>query len=377
MDKEEIKQVLQEIEREKSPEMTEESSIDWKDLCTKAWIGRKFIIKVTAVFMVLGLIFAITMTRRYTSTVTLVPELGKTSGTSFSSITSMLGLGNLSMGNTADAYNVTVYPEMVASTPFVTRLFDMRITDTKHDIDTTLVGYLTREKFSIGAVIGSVIKPIFSLFSSKDEEESEDKGVNIFQLTKKQDKLVRYLNKAIQVEVDKKTGETTIQVTMDNAVVAATVADTVCNHLREYVTDYRTRKARENLNSYTKIAEESHQRYLKASKAYADYQDNNRGLILNAVISEGNRLSNELRIASELYTQTKLQAEMARGKLIEEKPVFAVIQPASVPLKPDNSRKKVLIIWTFMGFALSTAWVIYGREYWAKAKTMFKEIKKK
>ena len=373
MDKEEIKQVLQEIEREKSPEMTEESSIDWKDLCTKVWIGRKFIIKVTAVFMVLGLIFAITMTRRYTSTVTLVPELGKTSGTSFSSITSMLGLGNLSMGNTADAYNVTVYPEMVASTPFVTRLFDMRITDTKHDIDTTLVGYLTREKFSIG----SIIKPIFALFSSKDEEESEDKGVNVFQLTKKQDKLVRYLNKAIQVEVDKKTGETTIQVTMDNAVVAATVADTVCNHLREYVTDYRTRKARENLNSYTKIAEESHQRYLKASKAYADYQDNNRGLILNAVISEGNRLSNELRIASEIYSQMKIQAEMARGKLIEEKPVFAVIQPASVPLKPDNSRKKVLIIWTFMGFALSTAWVIYGREYWAKAKTMFKEIKKK
>ncbi len=378
MDKEEIKQVLQEIERENSPEMTEESSIDWKDLCTKAWKGRKFIIKVTALFMVLGLIFAITMTRRYTSVVTLVPELGKStpSFSSFRSITDMLGLSNIAMSNLSDAYNVTVYPEMVASTPFVTRLFDMRITDTKHDIDTTLVGYLTREKFSIGAVIGSVIKPIFSLFSSKDEEESEDKGVNIFQLTKEQDKLVRYLNKAIQVEVDKKTGETTIQVTMDNAVVAATVADTVCNHLREYVTEYRTRKARENLNSYTKIAEESHQRYLKASKAYADYQDNNRGLILNAVISEGNRLSNELRIASELYAQTKLQAEMARGKLIEEKPVFAVIQPASVPLKPDNSRKKVLIIWTFMGFALSTAWVIYGREYWAKAKTMFKEIKK-
>ena len=40
----------------------------------------------------------------------------------------------------------------------------------------------------------------------------------------------------------------------------------------------------------------------------------------------------------------KLQAEAARGKLIDEKPVFAVIQPASVPLLPDNSRKKVMII---------------------------------
>ena len=57
---------------------------------------------------------------------------------------------------------------------------------------------------------------------------------------------------------------------------------------------------------------------------------------------------------------------MARGKVIEEMPVFAVIQPASVPLKPQNSRAKVLIIWTFLGFALSTAWVLYGKEYWEK-----------
>ena len=375
MDKEEIKQALQEIEKENHPNTVEESSIDWKELCTKAWLHRKFIIVTTVIFMVLGLISALTMKRTYVSTVTLVPELGKSSTSSFSSITSMLGLGNMSMSNTSDAYNVMVYPEVVASTPFVTKMFDMKVVDPKRNIDTTLMGYLTRKQFSIGTVIGYVTKPIFSLFSSKEEEEDKDKGLNLFQLTKEQYKVVKYLNKAIQVEVDKKTGETTIQVTMDNPVVAATVADTVCKFLREFITEYRTQKARENLESYTKIAEESHQRYLKASRAYAYYQDNNRGLILNAVISEGNRLSTELNIASQIYSQMKVQAEMARGKVIEEKPVFAVIQPASVPLRPQNSRAKVLIIWTFLGFTLSTAWVLYGKEYWEKTKTIFKEIK--
>ena len=375
MDKEEIKQALQEIEKEKHPNTVEESSIDWKELCTKAWLHRKFIIVTTVIFMVLGLISALTMKRTYVSTVTLVPELGRSSTSSISSITSMLGLGNMSMSNTADAYNLMVYPEVVASTPFVTKMFDMKVVDPKRNIDTTLMGYLTRKQFSIGTVIGYVTKPIFSLFSSKEEEEDKDKGLNLFQLTKEQYKVVKYLNKTIQVEVDKKTGETTIQVTMDNPVVAATVADTVCKFLREFITEYRTQKARENLESYTKIAEESHQRYLKASRAYAYYQDNNRGLILNAVISEGNRLSTELNIASQIYSQMKVQAEMARGKVIEERPVFAVIQPASVPLRPQNSRAKVLIIWTFLGFALSTAWVLYGKEYWEKAKTIFKEIK--
>ena len=376
MNKEEIKQVLQEIEKEKNVEAVEESSIDWQDLLSKAWKGKKFIITVTVVFMFLGLISALTMTRIYTSKVTLVPELGKSTSSSLSSLSSMLGLGGMTMGSSADAYHVTVYPEVVASTPFVAKMFDMRVTDPKKGIDTTLIGYLTRERFSIGNVIGYVTKPIFSLFSNK-EEETKGNELNLFHLTKEQDRIVKTMNKAIQVDVDKKTGETTIQVTMDNPVIAATVADTVCKHLREYIVEYRTRKAREDLENYKKIADESYQRYLKASKAYAYYQDHNRGLILNAVISEGSRLSNELQIASQLYQQMKLQAEMARGKVIDEKPVFAIIQPATVPLLPQNSRAKVLLIWTFVGFVLSCAWVLYGKEYWQKGKTMLNEIKSK
>lgn len=376
MNKEEIKQVLQEIEKEKNVEAVEESSIDWQDLLSKAWRGKKVIITVTVVFMFLGLISALTMTRIYTSKVTLVPELGKSTSSSLSSLSSMLGLGGMTMGSSADAYHVTVYPEVVASTPFVAKMFDMRVTDPKKGIDTTLVGYLTRERFSIGNVIGYVTKPIFSLFSNK-EEETKGNELNLFHLTKEQDRIVKTMNKAIQVDVDKKTGETTIQVTMDNPVIAATVADTVCKHLREYIVEYRTRKAREDLENYKKIADESYQRYLKASKAYAYYQDHNRGLILNAVISEGSRLSNELQIASQLYQQMKLQAEMARGKVIDEKPVFAIIQPATVPLLPQNSRAKVLLIWTFVGFVLSCAWVLYGKEYWQKGKTMLNEIKSK
>ena len=376
MNKEEIKQVLQEIEKEKNVEAVEESSIDWQDLLSKAWRGKKFIITVTVVFMFLGLISALTMTRISTSKVTLVPELGKSTSSSLSSLSSMLGIGGMTMGSSADAYHVTVYPEVVASTPFVAKMFDMRVTDPEKDIDTTLVGYLTRERFSIGNVIGYVTKPIFSLFSNK-EEETKGNELNLFHLTKEQDRIVKTMNKAIQVDVDKKTGETTIQVTMDNPVIAATVADTVCKHLREYIVEYRTRKAREDLENYKKIADESYQRYLKASKAYAYYQDHNRGLILNAVISEGSRLSNELQIASQLYQQMKLQAEMARGKVIDEKPVFAIIQPATVPLLPQNSRAKVLLIWTFVGFILSCAWVLYGKEYWQKGKTMLNEIKSK
>lgn len=377
MDKNELKEVLLEVEKEKrqlvNPE-PETSNIDYKELIAKAWAGKKFIIMVTGIFIVLGLISALTMTRKYTTTVTLVPELGKSStSSSIGNITSMLGLGGNIAGATADAYNVTVYPEVVASTPFVTRLFDIHVSDPENEIDTTLIGYLTREKFSL---TGLVVKPIMSLFKT-DSIETNNNKVDVFRLTKKQAEIVKYLNKSIMTDVDNKTGETTITVTMDNPEIAATVADSVCSYLREYITNYRTQKAREDLENYQKIAKESYQAYQKASRAYAYYQDHNRGLILNIAISEGTRLSNEMNIASQVYSQAKLQAEAARGKVIDEKPVFAIIQPASVPVLPDNSRAKVLIIWTFIGFALSCAWVLYGKEYWGKGKTLIKEVKSK
>ena len=369
MDKNELKQVLIEVEKEKRnidhQSQSTDKPIDWQGIAMKLWNGKKFIITVTGVFVALGLVAALTMTKVYTSKVTLVPELGKTSSSSsLGSITSMLGLGGAISGASSDAYNVTVYPEVVASTPFMTKLFDIHVSDPEEGIDTTLIGYLTREKFSL---TGMIIKPILSIFSTDSIETP--KKVDVFRLTKKQARVVDVLNKAIVAEVDKKSGETPINVTMDNPVVAAIVADTVCRNLKEYITEYRTKKAREDLDNYQKIADESYQAYQKASRAYAYYQDHNRGLILNAAISEGARLQNEVNIASQVYSQMKLQAEAARGKVIDEKPVFAVIQPASVPLKSDNSRMKILIIWTFLGFALSCGWVVFKED-------VLKEIKK-
>ena len=369
MDKNELKQVLIEVEKEKRniehQSQSTDKPFDWQGIVMKLWSGKKFIITVTGVFVALGLVAALTMTKVYTSKVTLVPELGKTSSSSsLGNITSMLGLGGAISGTSSDAYNVTVYPEVVASTPFMTKLFDIHVSDPEEGIDTTLIGYLTREKFSL---TGMIIKPILSIFST-DSVEMPQK-VDVFRLTRKQAAVVETLNKAIVAEVDKKSGETTISVTMDNPVVAAIVADTVCRNLKEYITEYRTKKAREDLENYQRIANESYQAYQKASRAYAYYQDHNRGLILNAAISEGTRLQNEVNIASQVYSQMKLQAEAARGKVIDEKPVFAVIQPASVPLKSDNSRMKILIIWTFLGFALSCGWVVFKED-------VLKEIKK-
>ena len=57
--------------------------------------------------------------------------------------------------------------------------------------------------------------------------------------------------------------------------------------------------------------------------------------------------------------------------------MFAVVQPATVPLKPSNSRAKVVLIFMFLGFVGSAAWKLFGadfiRDFLANAKTKMKE----
>ena len=69
----------------------------------------------------------------------------------------------------------------------------------------------------------------------------------------------------------------------------------------------------------------------------------------------------------------KQQEVMAEAKIQEAKPVFAVLQPAVEPLKPSNSRKKVVLAFMFVGFCLSSTWKIIVKENIQKLRTLAKE----
>ena len=73
-----------------------------------------------------------------------------------------------------------------------------------------------------------------------------------------------------------------------------------------------------------------------------------------------NRLSGKMQEIQKKYAnnQMKQQEEVAKGKVYEDNPILAVIQPASVPMQPSNSRKKILLVYTFLGFMAASAWVL-------------------
>jgi len=355
----------------------EETDIDIIELIAKLWIHRKMIIKWCIGGAVFGLILAFSIPKTYTASAMLAPEIDQKVGSGVSSIASMMGVN---LDNNLDAISYEMYPEVVASTPFIYELFKLPVQFERGDslINTTLLDYMLNYQKSPwwSPILGAPAKAIdwvVSLF--KDEEEGNGDGaLNPFNLPKKERGIVKFLAEEITVNVDKKTGQTEMSLSMQDPMVVYTVMNAVVENLKKYMVEYRTSKVRSDVENLTKSCEERKKDFFNALQIYAEYLDANKSVVLLSAQVERERLEQEMKLAFQVYSQVATQLEAARVKVEQAKPVVAIVEPPVVPLQHSApSKAKMLVIFTFLAGCISSAWVLWGEEYLQKFKEVFKE----
>ena len=351
----------------------EELEIDLMDLLRKVIGIRKKIYKAAGIGLIIGVIVAISIPKQYTVEVTLSPEMGNNKGGGLSGLAaSFLGNG-VSMGDGTDALNASLSADIVSSTPFLLELSVMDIPVTKNEV-MTLNTYLDEESSPWWSYIiglpGMVIGGVKSLFIEEDEITSFDKtSQGIIELSKKETEKIETLKEKITASVDKKTSMTSVTATFQDSKVAAVVADSVVKKLQEYIIDYRTSKSKEDCLYLEKLFKERQQEYYAAQKKYADYMDSHDNIILQSVRAEQERLQNDMSLAYQVYSQVASQLQVARAKVQEEKPVFAVVEPAVVPLYPSGTSRKVYVLaFIFLSVCIVISWNLFGKDFLNKFK---------
>ena len=355
----------------------DELQIDWMGILRQVLAIRKKLYKAAAVGVVLGILIALGTPKQYTVSITLSPEMG--SGKSGSGLASMAAsfLGGSIGSDSPDALNATLAPDIVASTPFLMELFDARVVSQDKQIDTTFTAYLDEQKSSwIGYVLkapGMAISGIKSLFSDKEEKTATiQKGA--IELNEKDAAKLEGLRQQIMADVDKKTAITTLSVTLQDPKVTATIADSVVSKLQQYITAYRTSKAKEDCQYLEKLYKERQQEYYDAQQRYARYVDANSNVVFQSTLAERERLQNDMNLAYQVYSQVAQQLQVARAKVQEEKPVFAVVEPAVVPLNPSGTSRKVIVLgFIFLAVAFTGARELLGKKYWQLLKEGLKQ----
>ena len=354
----------------------EEIEIDLMDLLRKVIGIRKKIYKAAGIGLVIGVIVAISIPKQYTVEVALSPEMGNNKGAGLSGLAaSFLGSG-VTMGDGTDALNASLSADIVSSTPFLLELSNMKVPVSGSE-EISLSSYLNEESSPWwGYVIGfpgMVIGGVKSLFTeNEDESISSDKASRgTIELSKKEFQKIESLKRKIVASVDKKTSMTTVSVTLQSPKVAAVVADSVVKKLQEYIIDYRTSKSKEDCLYLEKLFKERQQEYYEVQRKYADYMDSHDNIILQSVRTEQERLQNDMSLAYQVYSQVASQLQVARAKVQEEKPVFAVVEPAVVPLEPSGTSRKVYVLaFIFLSVCIVIFWNLFGKDFLNK----FKEV---
>ena len=298
---------------------------------------RKLYYIVLPITFVVAAILTLSIPNYYQCKVMLAPELsGNKSSSSLSSIASSFGINLGSNKSGSEALFPTLYPDLMNSVSFRASLFPVKVQREDDSTGTSVMTYYDYLKDGQKAPWWSEAKKavfgaIMSIF--KDEEiDGKKETVNTFKLTKEQTAIADAIAHKVVCDVDKKTLVITINVTDQDPLICATMADSVQARLQDFITDYRTKKARIDLEYNQKLYAEAKERYEKARRTHASHVDANRNVLFQTARSELSKLENEMNLQYQTYSQIAAQLRLAEAKVQEDTPAFTTLQPATVPI---------------------------------------------
>lgn len=314
---------------------------------------KKLYFKTIGIAFVVALIIGYSLPETYNCKILLAPESGGGSSSlgGLASLASSFGVSVGGGSQGGDAIKPSIYPDLMNSVDFKTSLFPIKVKRKEDKKSMTYYDYLKYEWrvpwwedwFGLGAP-----KP------------QKDTLVNSFELTGEQWRIAGLAIKNVQCKIDKKTDLISIDVTVQDPYVAAQLADSVRNRLQDFLTAYRTKKARHDLEFALKLNKQAKKDYERARLLYSEYMDANQDMTLLTAQQKQNDLENEMQLQYNNFTATSAQVLTAKAKVQETTPSFTTIQSATVPLGPSGpNTRMIMFVCLFLAALGTTIFVLY------------------
>ena len=337
----------------------EETEIDLIEVIRKLWAKRKFILKVTVVFMALGVLIALFSPKEYTAGCTMVPQIGeKTTGGNLSGLAAMAGI-NLGSNSGGDVLMPNVYPKILSSVPFQKELMQTEVKFEDYEQPVRLLDYYTGEEYRKFSLLGTIKKYTIGLpgliLGALSKEEAtpglpDSASSGIQSLSKEEDDCMKILASLVTLTVNDKEGYITLSASMPEPVAAAQLAYKVQVLLQKYVTEFKIEKARANLEFIEERYADAKSEFERKQEELAEFRDANRNFASAVAKTTEERLSNEYAVVLGVYSELAKQREQANIQVKEDTPIFAVVEPVTVPTERSKPKRALICVaFTFLG----------------------------
>ena len=337
--------------------------IDFPRLWAALVRRKKTYFKVIPTVILVVWIISLGLPDYYKCKIQLAPEenTGGSAGT-LAMLASSFGVNIGGGSNSADAITVMLYPDLMNSIEFKTSLLNIKVKRPNDKAPMTYYDYLKNEQKDAWWLTAR--EKLMGLLHGKEEKKSNGLHINPFKLTPEQTAISGMISSRITCDivnsVEKVKSLITVEVTDQDPYVAAIVADSVKEHLQNYITDYKTKKARYDLEFTEKLYKDAKKNYERARQLYADYMDTNHDVILENVRQKQTDLENEMQLQYNNYTAVSTQLLAAKVRVQEVTPAFTTLQNATVPLWPSGpNRSRLVVLFTIAALFFTTIWILF------------------
>ena len=325
-------------------EKTKSDYIDLRQLLKKVMRRKRLFLITLPVAFVLSSLYIICIPRYYITEVKLAPEVDNpVSGGTLGSLASSFGF-DLSAMQSTDAISPILYPDLMEDNGFVSKFFNFKVESADGEVKANYHDYLLQhQQYPWWAYVKNWLK---QLMPKKEEKKvvTSDKGFNPYVLSRKENELLEAIRSKVKLSVDKKTGVITVMVKDQDKLICKTIADSVQSQLQHFITEYRTNKARIDLEYYKKLAAEAKHDYERARQLYGSYSDANTDVVLQSYRSKQDDLENDMQLKFNAYSVLSTQLQQAKGKVQERTPAFTLLKGASVPVKPAGPKRMLFVL---------------------------------
>ena len=305
------------------------------ELLKTAWNGRKLIIIISFIFVLVGIAFALLSPIVYSSSTTFINSQTESSSASgLSGVASLVGINIGSMGSGSEIPPL-MYPQIAESVQFKRDLLKSYI-DEK--------GQIKLEDF---------------LANYNNIEKSPTENNNKLFISKYEDRLFKVIDNIVSISVNQKDGFVTIIANMPKSEYAANTCINAREILQETIINNKIKSAKQKLEYSEKQLASKRIEFEEIQNKLAYFNDSNLNLVTSSVINEREKIEAEFQILNAVMIELSKQVEQRKLQVSEDTPVFSILKEASMPVRRSSPKRiQMVLIFGFIGLTVSTLYTV-------------------
>lgn len=365
----------------------EQFDIVW--LLLYLWSKRKFIMICVGVVTLIAIVKYVSTDAKYKASASILPVIDEGMASKLGDMGGLAAMAGVDLSQSSNGNIITadLYPKVASSTPFLMELMNEKVKWNEPDTVMSLYEHVVQRTPSFGdyllAYTIGLPGTIKSWFEDEDSIIIDNSGEEPMYvvLDKYQRGALSEMSEMIVVEEDPIYGTIELSCYAESPEQAATLASKAVELLQKIITEYKTKRARLSLNFIEERYSETMSDYEKIREQFYAYKDSHRDMISERVDIAYQKLSDEYNISYSLLKTLSSQMEQAKMTLMENTPVFSVVEPVVMPKEKDSpSAKWHLVLGVFLGGFFGIGWLLMQLAWWQlfnekKVKALIEEYK--